>query len=230
MLTLLLFTPFVILILAIVILLVVKNIRFQQSTYKTISGSSFLEVLFDKGLYGEYLTVRLLEKVRGNTNILVNVYLPNGKGGTTEIDIVFLHETGIYVLESKNYSGWIFGKEEDKRWCQSFPNGHKEFFYNPIKQNAGHMKALQKLLYNVPDDAFRSVIVFSKRCTLKKVTVSSSDIFILKRPQLMKMVVGRPSIFSQEQLNGMYEALVSYSKVSDEVKQQHIANVQTVKK
>ena len=48
--------------------------------------------------------------------------------------MLMIHENGIFVIESKNYSGWLFGDYNQLNWTQSFPNGEKHKFYNPIKQ------------------------------------------------------------------------------------------------
>ncbi len=105
-----------------------------------------MELGWIKEKYGEYLSFNKLEKIKGDHRILTNVYLPKGNGETTEVDLIYIHETGIYVLESKNYSGWIFGDEKSKYWMQTLQNGHKEKFYNPIFQNNTHIKYLIKLL------------------------------------------------------------------------------------
>ena len=57
-----------------------------------------------------------------------------------------IHEKGIFVIESKNYSGWIFGNERDKKWTQVLANGDKNYFFNPILQNKIHIK-YNKLSY-----------------------------------------------------------------------------------
>lgn len=73
-----------------------------------------------KGEYGEDRIYDILQKVDGYKATLPNCYLPKGNGETAEVDLIFLHESGIYVFESKNYSGWIFGSENQKYWTQSF--------------------------------------------------------------------------------------------------------------
>ena len=73
-----------------------------------------------KGEYGEDRIYDILQKVDGYKATLANCYLPKGNGETAEVDLIFLHESGIYVFESKNYSGWIFGSENQKYWTQSF--------------------------------------------------------------------------------------------------------------
>ncbi len=86
-----------------------------------------------------------------------------------------VHETGVYVMESKNYAGWIFGSAEQRQWTQTLEGGHKNRFYNPIIQNCAHIKALAAHL-GLPEDAFRSYIVFSERCELRKVPASTRTV------------------------------------------------------
>ena len=72
-----------------------------------------------KGHYGEYLTEYALEHGNlGNIAVFPNVIVPrmSGPTSTSEIDVVMLHEKGVFVIESKNYSGWIFGSEEQRNW------------------------------------------------------------------------------------------------------------------
>ena len=64
-----------------------------------------------------------MNSLEGTKRYLFNLYLPKDDGGTTEIDVVFLHDSGMYVFESKNYSGWIFGTETQKNWTQTLPMG-----------------------------------------------------------------------------------------------------------
>lgn len=77
--------------------------------------------------------------------------------GTTQIDHVFISRFGIFVVETKNLSGWIFGGEHDKQWTQKFPKASYKF-QNPLRQNYAHIKALESIMPAVPADAFHSVI------------------------------------------------------------------------
>lgn len=99
--------------------------------------------------------------------MLRNVYIPKGDGGTSEIDVLYITQKGIFVLESKNYSGWIFGDDKSQFWTACLPNGEKYRFYNPVKQNQSHIRCLRNYLapMNIP---MFSIVVFSERCTLKK--------------------------------------------------------------
>lgn len=209
------------------IVIFIRKSKYDKSSYKKETENSFFQVWKDKGLYGEYLTVKELDNLKENHKILVNVYLPNGRGGTTEVDVVLLHPMGIFALESKNYSGWILGREEDKKWCQSLPNGKKTFFYNPIKQNRSHIKALQRALPDLNESLFKSIIVFSERCELKKISLQSDDIKVLKRNKLVSHLGNQPvRLLSSDQLDTIYNSLKGFTKVSEETKKEHIQQIQ----
>jgi hypothetical protein len=217
----------------IIAFLVMRN-GYTQSTYRKETNNAFMKVMKDTGLIGEYYTAKKLDKIPGYHKMLVNAYIPKEKGGTTEIDVLFLHETGIYVLESKNYSGWIFGKESDKSWTQTFPNGKKQSFYNPIMQNKGHIKALLKLLTIVPEEHVKSLIIFSKRCELKKITVDSTDVVVLKRNDLKKLINQQikkiDKVMSKEEIDQLYATLKPYTQVGEDVKEKHVGNIEKIKR
>ncbi len=149
---------------------------------------SLLDSIFDEkwvGKRGEKLTERELSLVNffGRDGVtLRNLYIPKGNGETSEIDLVYITQKGVFVLESKNYSGWIFGNETEMYWTASLSNGQKNRFYNPIKQNRSHIKWLRGVVGE--DVPLFSVIVFSERCELKKVSVTSTDVKVVKRDRL----------------------------------------------
>ena len=79
--------------------------------------------------------------------------------GTTPIDHILIIPSGIFVIETKHYSHWIFGTPEQKEWTQVHFK-MKNRFLNPLKQNQGHINALKKL-FKLPDDNFHNVVVFT---------------------------------------------------------------------
>lgn len=78
--------------------------------------------------------------------------------GTTQIDHVVVSRFGIFVVESKNMKGWIFGSEQDRQWTQSI-FGKKYRFQNPLHQNYRHTRALSQFL-DVAHDKIHSVVMF----------------------------------------------------------------------
>ena len=139
-----------------------------------------------KGGIGEFAaTLALKYDVSEKIHIIRNVYVPLSDGKTAEIDLVIVHTTGIYVVECKNYSGWIFGSENNKMWTQTYANGQKYQFFNPMTQNKYHINALSKYL-EVPDEYFVSYIVFGEQCELKKVPQNTDRTAIMDLHTLPK--------------------------------------------
>lgn len=86
---------------------------------------------------------------------------------TTQIDHVLINHHGIFVLETKNYQGWIFGSERQKQWTVCL--GPKKFqFQNPIHQNYLHVKTLQELLSDdIASQHIYSVVSFVGKSEFK---------------------------------------------------------------
>lgn len=186
---------------------------------------------FDKGAYGEFLTDNKLHMIEGVSKTLRNIYIPY-RDKTTEIDVLMIHEKGLFVFESKNYSGWIFGSENQTQWTQMLNRNTKYRFYNPIKQNAAHIKVLSDYLKLDPD-LMKSYIVFSERCELKKVPANTQRYTITHRynlsTELRKDLACRNKVFNEEQIVNIYNKLKPLSEVSDEVKKQHIKDINDLK-
>jgi hypothetical protein len=119
-----------------------------------------------KGKVGEFL-VNLsarwfLDKSR--YHLIKNVTLPT-EDGTTQIDHVLVSKFGVFVVETKNMRGWIFGSPHQRFWTQKiFRSNHK--FQNPLHQNYKHVKTLQALL-GFADHQMHSVVVFVGDSTFK---------------------------------------------------------------
>jgi hypothetical protein len=207
---------------------------FYKSNYNKESGVTYAQTRFNSGYYGEYLTFKYLESLKGHHKILANIYVPKGDDGqTTEVDLILVHEKGIYVLESKNYGGWIYGNEKSTYWTQTFKTGKKEKFYNPIFQNNTHLKHLKNVLYNIDPKIFKSIIVFSERCTLKKIDLSSSDVQVIKRNNLQqtlnRLIHNSEIVLSKDRVDEIYRSLKIYTLVKDDVKRKHIENINSYK-
>ena len=190
---------------------------------------------FDKGAYGEYLTEYLFgnENIEGYSRTLHNIYVPY-RGKTSEIDVLLIHEKGIFVFESKNYSGWIFGSDEQQQWTQMLNKQTKNRFYNPIKQNATHINALSQYL-KIDKSAMKSFIVFSERCELKKVPDDTPEYTILQRHHLLRElrrdIQNRYVIFTSQDVDAITNMLIPLTNVSESTKQSHIDNInRTVRK
>lgn len=93
------------------------------------------------GVAGELKVRRLIEQRYAHS--LHDIYLPS-RTGTTQIDHVFLVGDRIFVVETKNYSGMVFGDPQGRSWTQILAGGSVRMpFLNPIRQNALHVNAVK---------------------------------------------------------------------------------------
>lgn len=190
-----------------------------------------LDTLFNyenKGQYGEYATEYALshDNISGYCKTLHNIYVPY-KGKTSEIDVLMVHEKGIFSFESKNYSGWIFGSADQQKWTQCLSN-KKSSFYNPIKQNLTHCKALTQFL-KIDAANISSYIIFSQRCELKNVPEDTEQYKIVRRPDMLKRLrrdlIEKKIVFSQEQVNSIVDKLKPLTQVTTEQKDTHVEQI-----
>ncbi len=185
----------------------------------------------NKGKIEENIIERKLYRLPINKKILRNAYIPYN-GSTAEIDIIMITEYGIYVIESKNYSGWIFGSEEQTYWTQSLNKNSKYKFYNPILQNQTHIKALSKYL-SMNINNFQSYIVFSGRSNLKKVPKDTAYFKIMYDYRIYDYISRdiqyMNKIISPDTIEKLYNMLLPTTNVPKEIKQHHIYQMQKYK-
>lgn len=157
--------------------------------------------------------------------ILQNVYVPRGTG-TSEIDVLLLHETGIYVIESKNLSGSIYGENRYSQWLRYKRNDDfPDKFPNPVRQNEGHIKALCHFL-NIQSGRVPvySYIVFGNKANIDHVEpVSTASIMSLwsLESRILSSLDSLIPIISPETIDRWYSMLQNYVNVSDAVKNAH---------
>lgn len=119
-----------------------------------------------KGMVGEWflnLSIALFLDKR-EYRLLKNVTLPTEQG-STQIDHIIVSRFGVFVIETKNMKGWIFGNPSHKRWTQQLYR-RKHQFQNPLHQNYGHVMTLKSLL-GLSDHQLHSIVYFIGDCTFK---------------------------------------------------------------
>lgn len=129
---------------------------------------AFAKSPFFKGWFGEaminiFLPMKLRQK---GYYFLKDVTLPTSDGRTTQIDHIIVSRYGVFVMETKNLRGWIFGTADDATWTQKFRRSSFSM-QNPLRQNYKHVKVLQELL-QLPDRVFQSVVFLGPDCRFKK--------------------------------------------------------------
>jgi len=119
-----------------------------------------------KGVAGEFI-VNISAKLfldSDKYHLIKNVTLPT-EDGSTQIDHIIVSVYGVFVVETKNMKGWIFGSQNQKTWTQKIYR-HSSRFQNPLHQNYKHVKTLASLL-NLQDEKLFSVVVFVGDSTFK---------------------------------------------------------------
>lgn len=122
--------------------------------------AAFLQSSLFKGWFGERLVkTKIRRKLPAHIyRAFHDVTIPDG-AGATQIDHTLVSPYGLFVLETKNYKGWIFGSARDAQWTQT-TGRYKYRFQNPLRQNYKHTAALATLL-DINHDLLHSVVVFT---------------------------------------------------------------------
>lgn len=191
-----------------------------DEVYRNLTGVDIemQRLLWDergKGYYGEYLVFKeLYPKLSGCCKILMNLQVPTGDGGTTEIDLLLIHETGLYVFEMKHYKGTIYGKSHEQKWTQYFRTAPNSHFYNPVLQNQYHIKALQKMFPGIPVHSF--IVFTSPECDLR-VECHELDITVCQLGNLyipLHLLETREKIFDINRIDGIFNELATFSPMT----------------
>lgn len=119
-----------------------------------------------KGWFGEVQTVLVhWLKLDGEIYKQFNNVTLSTPTGTTQIDHVIVSRYGIFVIETKNMGGWIYGNPNQRQWTQVFHA--KTFqFQNPLHQNYRHTKVLAEFL-DIDHSKLVSIVFFWGDCTFK---------------------------------------------------------------
>ena len=166
-----------------------------------LSGIAIGRFLGFRANLGEALVANAISTQFKRPHLLLNNVTFQTDNGTTQIDHVVVADTGIFVIETKHYSGWIFGGPNDSQWTQVIYK-KKSRFQNPIRQNYGHVKILQSL-FTLSADVFIPVVVFAGDAEFKSdlgptvlsldglVSYMSADRAVLFDERKMAYMVGR---------------------------------------
>lgn len=141
---------------------------------------------FIKGVFGEWLVKLKLGRLGKAYTSFHDVYIPNGERGLTQVDHIVTSPYGLFVIETKHYSGWIFGDEYKPYWTQVIYK-KKTKLYNPIRQNYGHIQALTTYIEQVGMGEVHSIIAFSTESTFKFKN-DFSTAHVIQFPELLKTI------------------------------------------
>ena len=167
------------------------------------------------GAAGESKVSGILQSLPDEYRKINGVIIPN-TNGTTQIDHIVVSRYGVFVIETKNYSGWIFGANNSKKWKQTF-RSESYYFYNPIKQNWGHIYALSEFL-KLNKTCFKPVVVFSDDATLN---ITSATPVIHMSELRWHLLSFQNVILTAEKVEDIYNTLMRTNLVGKEAESRH---------
>lgn len=206
--------------------------KYQEETNQT-----YYDIKYDKGKLGEYYIYKLLdENISGYKRILANVYLFNKNGTRTEIDIIMIHETGFYIIESKRYTGYIIGNEKNENWTHIVYRHNQKYsyrIYNPILQNQHHVKVLKQTLNIMNPIYLNSYVVFSGNCKINKIVTSPTcNTKVLKIDSLIDKINIDISksyrAFTIDQIDLYYQKLKVFANKDKDIKEKHKKRIKEI--
>lgn len=171
-----------------------------------------------KGYFGEKAVSRRLSKLNPSKYKVINNLMLQVGNKTTQIDHIVVSNYGVFVIETKNYKGWIIGNEYDEYWKQIIYK-RKEKLYNPIKQNYGHIMALKETLKEYKDLNYISIVTFTTNADLKVNTTTD----VIYTTRLLKTIKRyRENTVSDEGKEAIYNRLLSLNIDSKENRKTHV--------
>lgn len=211
-----------------IIKLMYNVISFYLSGYKKKSGNGIFKTFFNKGNKGEFVLYRKMVKIFDKKYVFTNLYFDGLNTDKTEVDVMAVSNKKVYVLEMKNYRGYVYGSDNDVYWTQVFNRFSKYKFYNPLRQNYAHTKAVEKYL-DLESYQIEPIVVFSNSSRLRRISVKETN-NIIQIKDLRRFIRNNErnsqETFSEEDRLNIAEKLILTEKVSDEIKREHIRQIQ----
>ena len=176
-----------------------------------------------KGTVGESIVAREINKLPEQEYKIFNNFYLKTKKGNSQIDHVIVSIYGIFVIETKNYSGWIFGSENQEYWTQTIYN-HKNKFRNPIKQNWSHVYILREILSDYKYIKYYPIIVFAGTAELKSIT---AEIPVVYDYELLKTIMdySKTLVLSFDQVENIVVKITENNIQEKDIKKKHIQHI-----
>ena len=190
---------------------------------------------------GELEIFEVLKDLESFPLFLFNLYLPTkNKDKFSEIDVIMIHYSGIYIFESKNLKGWIFRNENNRFWTQvlCYRQGkqstkQKNRFFNPILQNKIHIRNFKRYSKNRPIP-FYNYVIFSDKAKFKDVTIENDDVNLLTIKELKEVIINKNYFneknLTKEQVCKIFNILYPLTIKSKEFREKHVNKIRKNKK
>ena len=173
-----------------------------------------------KGKIGETKVSLLLRSLPSSQYKVLNDILIKNKSRSSQIDHIVVSTAGVFVIETKNYKGWIFGHEKSDNWTQVIFK-QKFKLRNPINQAWGHINTLKTVLSDFEEIQYFPVVVFTGSATLKKIT---STVPVIKTFGLLRYIsrISKTKYLSSIEIDEIYGKLQQQNRVDRASRKTHV--------
>ena len=151
------------------------------------------------------------------TKHLNNIIFVDGFGNSHQIYHIIIRSNGVFVIETKNWLGWIMGKEDGYIWTQCL-NHERYTLSNPIVQNKIHCQVVDNIIG--PNYHSNSVIVMAQNNAKDLKIANVVNSYSLKRYVL---TYDDGANLSVDEIDNIYNILLKRSR--DMTREEHIKNI-----
>lgn len=203
--------------------LLIRELILKNPIFWIVTIFGFFSFIFYKqiiGRAGEHHVKKELKKLPKDKYLIINDLMVIVNDTTHQIDHVVISPYGIFVIETKQYNGYIVGNEYDKKWVQN----KKYYINNPIHQNYGHIKQLEEVL-KMPEEKFISIVCIPSTA---KVKVRTNKNLVLRLYELNEKILS----YKKDQLQDykeIYNKLKQLNVVDKTLRKKHKEYVKEIK-
>ncbi len=146
------------------------------------------------------------------------------QGQKSELDMVVVGPTGVFVIETKNLNGTIIGNADNPQWTQKKVGQggtpYSKNFYSPIKQVGTHV---YRLAHHLRDNRFNvhvnSMVYFANPDAAVQIIGQNPNIPVLSAigngaSEILGIISNRPCCLTDEQVNTIVNLLCNNTAVS----------------
>jgi len=178
-----------------------------------------------KGSFGEKRVAFQLSRLKSDEYTIFNNILLYTDRSSTQIDHLVISIFGIFVIETKNYKGWIHGHEKSEYWTQSIYS-YKTKFRNPIRQNWSHILALKEVLSGMKQNIYHSIVVFAGSGELKNIHTKNLVIYDYQLHETIIRLCTQP-VLSFEEVRGIVDKINSEMIQDRQARKAHVQQVRS---
>ena len=186
-----------------------------------VIGYAILSLPVVKGRIGEARVNRILKGLskKYGGHFIHDVIVKGEDGKTSQIDHIYVCSKGVFVIETKNYAGRIYGSQNQKQWTQVLAYGHnKNKLYNPVMQNYTHIRRLNEALPEQVDMV--SVVVFVRG---NIDFIDSDGVYTLRG--LKQVVRDGSASYTEEKVQAIATAIQAYKDNPITTTKEHVQHI-----